>query len=100
MCPQDGAPLKFHSIGQDYFQGSHYDEYNYRWISYKPGPIDPSVFDLPQMCKDLPSSKQQQQQQSEKDGGEQEAGESGRQHHAMRAIAVLPGNHHTHAGAH
>lgn len=29
-CLQDGTPLKFHSVGQDFFQGSHYDEYNYR----------------------------------------------------------------------
>jgi hypothetical protein len=73
-------------VGQDFFQGSHYDEYNYQWTSYKPGPVDPSVFDLPQICKDLPDDTQQQQDIS------------GRHHHTMQAIALLPGNHHQHAG--
>lgn len=96
---QDGAPLKFHSVGQDFFQGSHYDEYNYKWVSYKPGPVDPAVFELPQMCKDLPSSQAQQQQPPGQDQAAAEAADAGRHHHAMQAIAVLPGNHHAHSGA-
>jgi hypothetical protein len=103
---QDGTPLKFHSVGQDFFQGSHYDEYNYKWVSYKPGPVDPSVFDLPDICKNRPSNaQQQQQQQQEEEGGNgQQQGEkqlendSGRHHHALAAIALLPGNHQEHAG--
>jgi hypothetical protein len=74
---QDGTPIKFYSVGQDYFGGSHYDEYIYEWTSFKPGPVDPAVFAVPDICK-----KQQQQQQQQQ-----------RHHLSTQAIALLPGNH-------
>jgi hypothetical protein len=78
---QDGTPIKFYSVGQDFFGGSHYDEYIYEWSSFKPGPVEPSVFTVPDICGD----KQQQQQQQ-------------RHHLPMQAIAMLPGSHQEHKG--
>jgi hypothetical protein len=78
---QDGTPIKFYSVGQDYFGGSHYDEYIYEWTSFQPGPLDPAVFAVPDICK-----KQQQQQQQQ------------RHHLSTQAIALLPGNHQDHKG--
>lgn len=75
---QDGTPLKLHSVGQDFFQGSHYDEYLYMWSSFKPGPVDPSVFDLPQICKDLPpttTTSKVKKQEGDTDKGERQEGE-------------------------
>ncbi|KAF6265677.1 hypothetical protein COO60DRAFT_1697673 [Scenedesmus sp. NREL 46B-D3] len=71
---EDGTPIKFYSVGQDYFGGSHYDEYIYEWTSFKPGPVDPAVFAVPDIC-----SKQQQ-----------------RHRLSMQAFALLPGSHREH----
>lgn len=78
---QDGTPIKFYSIGQDYFGGSHYDEYIYEWTAFKAGSVDAAVFELPDICNKQP---QQQQQQ--------------RHHLPTQAIALLPGSHQEHKG--
>jgi hypothetical protein len=92
---QDGCPLKFHSVGQDFFAGSHYDEYLYEWTSYKPGPVDPSVFDLPDPCK----TQRPQGQHRHQDAAGTEA-VMGQERHfiALQALALLPGNHREHKG--
>jgi hypothetical protein len=76
---QEGTPIKFYSVGQDYFGGSHYDEYIYEWTSFKPGPVDPAVFAVPDICNKKTQQQQQQQQQ--------------RHHISMQAVSLLPGNH-------
>lgn len=86
---QDGSPIKFHSVGQDYFGGSHYDEYIYEWTSYKPGPVDPAVFGIPDICKKDPAQSQEVTDSSSR---------SGRHHKALQAVALLPGNHQQHKG--
>lgn len=83
---QAGAPLRLHSVGQDFFQGSHYDEYIYTFTSFKPGPIrDSSVFQVPDLCTKA------------RDDGSMAHVE--RQVVSRRAASLLPGNHAEHKGA-
>ncbi|KAF8061334.1 cfaD [Scenedesmus sp. PABB004] len=78
---EDGTPLKFHSVGQDYFAGSHYDEYIYEFNSFKAGPVDPKAFDVPSLCKKGAGGAA--------DGADRHAA-------ALRAVAHLPGAHAEH----
>lgn len=48
----DGHPLFLSVMGQDWFSGSHFDQYivKFDYDSWKPGPIDPEVFATPATC--------------------------------------------------
>ena len=80
-------------------------QYLYKWTKFTPGPVDPAVFELPDLCKQLPSTplqpqqKQQQQDQQGASAGSDAGVGVGRHHQALQAIALLPGNHQEHAGA-
>lgn len=48
----DGHPLYLSVMGQDWFTGSHFDQYiaEFDYDSWKAGPIDPEVFVPPGIC--------------------------------------------------
>lgn len=48
----DGVPIKLHMFGINYMTGSHFDEYVYDFEFLKAGPVDPSLFIPPAICKD------------------------------------------------
>ncbi|GBF93582.1 hypothetical protein Rsub_06302 [Raphidocelis subcapitata] len=73
----DGAPVKLHSVGRDFFEHSHYDEYIYDFTAWQPGPVDPSVFKLPDLCSGLEAAP----------------GEARRGAGALLAAAALPAAH-------
>eukprot|EP00803_Ostreobium_quekettii_P005818 evm.model.scf_128EXC.7 EVM.evm.TU.scf_128EXC.7 scf_128EXC:61938-69453(-) len=45
-----GEPIRLAMMGTDYFSGAHYDEYIVKFMSFKTGISDPSVFAVPELC--------------------------------------------------
>lgn len=75
---QDGTPLKFYSVGQDFFTGSHFDEYIYDFTLFKAGPVDSKLFEVPELCEDEEGVVIHNKE---------------RHHVSVQAVALLPGQH-------
>ncbi|KAI8474230.1 MAG: cysteine proteinase [Monoraphidium minutum] len=82
---KEGAPLKLHSLGVDFFQGSHYDEYLYDFVSFKPAPVDASTFAPPEICKRGADLK------ADVSAGAGDASAGARDPGVLQAAALLPG---------
>ncbi|GIL80283.1 hypothetical protein Vretimale_17448 [Volvox reticuliferus] len=65
----NGQPLRFYMMGYNLITGGHFDEYLIEFTRFTAGPLDASVFDLPEVCTKegtkhgQQSSRLQQQQQ-------------------------------------
>lgn len=47
----EGLPVRFYMMGFNIMAASHFDEYLVDFTSFKPGPIDPAVFEEPTVCE-------------------------------------------------